>query len=174
MNVSGFTTPRQVVNMQRRDRLPPRRLHKNVRSDGPAYLQQAGLETTRRGCTKMRIAFLLAAAALVTFAGSGDAAAKRKWFAVNYAHGSCMTSPWTPEEFHTMQFAMRSSTGIDMDPIAPDDVEKDAAGNIHVHETGSGPTGAVDYNFFTSKDDCDKFVKNEGITPQQAPSSDIN
>jgi hypothetical protein len=63
-----------------------------------------------------------------------------------------MTSPWTPEEFHTMQYALRSTTGIDMDPIAPGDVEKDANGAIHVHETGSGPHGALDFNFFTSRE----------------------
>ena len=93
---------------------------------------------------------------------------------MDYAHGNCLTSPWTPEQFHTMQYALRSTTGIDMDPIAPGDVEKDAAGEIHVHETGSGPNGALDFNFFTSKGACDMFIKDEGISPQQAPDSDIN
>jgi hypothetical protein len=84
-----------------------------------------------------------------------------------------MTGPWTPEEFHTMQYALRSTTGIDMNPIAPGDVEKDDKGAIHVQETGSGPNGALDFNFFTSKDEGDKFVNDEGISPQQAPNSDI-
>jgi hypothetical protein len=117
---------------------------------------------------------LIAAVSLVVVAGSAHAAAKHKWYAVDYAHGSCMTSPWTPEEFHTMQYALRATTGIDMDPIAPGYVEKDAAGAIHVHETGSGPNGALDFNFFTSEAACNKFVKDEGISPQQAPDSDIN
>ena len=85
--------------------------------------------------------------------------AKHKWHAVDYAHGNCMTSPWTLEEFHTMQYALRSTTGIDMDPIAPDQVTKDDKGAIHVHEPGSGPNGALDFNFFTSKDQCDHFIR---------------
>jgi hypothetical protein len=85
-----------------------------------------------------------------------------------------MTSPWTQEEFHTMQYALRSTTGIDMNPIAPGDVEKDDKGAIHVQETGSGPNGALDFNFFTSKDECDKFVNDERISSQQAQNSDIN
>ena len=58
-------------------------------------------------------------------------------------------------------------------PIAPDQVTKGDEGAIHVHETGSGPNGALDFNFFTSKDQCDKFVNDERISPQQAPNSDI-
>jgi hypothetical protein len=103
-----------------------------------------------------------------------NAAAKHKWYAADYAHGSGLTSPWTPEEFRTMQYALRSTTGIDMNPIAPGDVEKDDKGAVHVQETGSGPNGALDFNFFTSKDECDKFVNDERISPQQAPNSDIN
>jgi hypothetical protein len=117
---------------------------------------------------------LIAGVSLVAFAGSANAAAKHTWYAVDYAHGNCMLSQWTPEAFHTMQYAMRPQTGIEMDPIAPDQVSKDDKGNIHVHETGSGPNGALDFNFFTSKDACDKFVKDEGISPQQAPEGDIN
>ena len=73
-----------------------------------------------------------------------------------------------------MQYALRSTTGIDMDPIAPDQVTKDDNGAIHVHEPGSGPNGALDFNFFTSKDQCDKFIKDESIAPQQASDSDTN
>jgi hypothetical protein len=73
-----------------------------------------------------------------------------------------------------MQFALRSTTGIDIDPIAPDQVTKDDQGNIHVAMTGTSPQGPTEWNFFTSKAECDKFVTDNGITPQQAPEGDIN
>jgi hypothetical protein len=56
-----------------------------------------------------------------------------------------------------------------MDPIAPA-TSKDAAEQSTCTDR-LGPR-STDFNFFTSKDECDKFVKDEGITPQQA--SDIN
>jgi hypothetical protein len=65
-------------------------------------------------------------------------------------------------------------TGTAINQIGPDAVTKDAAGNIHVHMTGSRPAGVAQWDFFTSKDECEKYVKDEGISPEQAPAGDIN
>jgi hypothetical protein len=117
---------------------------------------------------------LIAAAALVALAGSASAAAKHKWFALNYGTGSCDPVPLTPEQFFAAGNASSGETGTSIDRISPENVTKDAAGNIHVHLTGSRPSGGAQWDFFTSKDECDQFVKDEGIAPEQAPSSDIN
>jgi hypothetical protein len=53
-------------------------------------------------------------------------------------------------------------------------VDKDAAVNVHVHLTGATPSGAGQWDFFTSKDACDKYVKDQIIVPEQAPAGDIN
>jgi hypothetical protein len=51
---------------------------------------------------------------------------------------------------------------------------EDGSGQIHVTIRAT-LNGIPNYaNYFTSKDMCDDFVKNEQITPQSAPSGDIN
>jgi hypothetical protein len=117
---------------------------------------------------------LIAAAALVALAGSAEAAPKHKWFALNYGTGSCDPVPLTPEQFYAAGNASSGETGTTIDRIAPENVTKDAAGNIHVHLTGNRPGGATQWDFFTSQDECAQYVKDEGIAPEQAPSGDIN
>jgi hypothetical protein len=82
--------------------------------------------------------------------------------------------PLTPEQFYIASNAMHAETGTSIDRIAPENVDKDAAGNVHVHLTGATPSGAGQWDFFTLKDACDKYVKGQNIVPEQAPAGDIN
>jgi hypothetical protein len=61
-----------------------------------------------------------------------------------------------------------------VDRIGPDDVTKDDKGNIHVHISMTRNGESFNAEFFTSKDACGQFVKDDGITPEQAPAGDIN
>jgi hypothetical protein len=118
---------------------------------------------------------LIAAFSLVALAGSANAAApKHKWFGLNYGTGSCDPMPLTPEQFYSFGNASSGETGTTIDRISPENVTKDASGAIHVHLTGSRPSGGAQWDFFTSKDECDRYVKDEGIAPEQAPTGDIN
>jgi hypothetical protein len=122
----------------------------------------------------MRIMFT-AAAALVALAGSADAATpKHKWFDVNYPTGTLGVSQQSPEEFYNYVFNFGGTAGVHFDRITPDQVTKGDKGEIHVHMNGAKGDQIVYMDFFTSKDQCDAFVKDQGITPQQAPSGDIN
>ena len=56
----------------------------------------------------------------------------------------------------------------------PGDVSKDADGSVHVtvRMKHNGEPSRMD--FFTSLASCNKYITDEGITPDGAPDSDIN
>jgi hypothetical protein len=62
--------------------------------------------------------------------------------------------------------------GVTARTIAPGDVTKDDDGNIRVTVRGTDEQGPVHWSFYTSKAACDIDAK--AMTPQQAPSGDIN
>jgi hypothetical protein len=108
---------------------------------------------------------LIAASLLVAFAGSADAAARHTWFYVDFAEAKCQLSQFTPEQ-------VASETGGDR--ISPDNVLKDADGNLTVMvkvKINGEPKLAV---FFSSKDKCETTIKDTGLKPDQAPSDEIN
>jgi hypothetical protein len=119
---------------------------------------------------------LIAAFSLVAFAGSAGAAApKHTWYNVNYGAGTCGLSKQTPEQtWAILDGPAGHAMGYSVDRISPDDVVKTPDGNIHVTITGKLNGEDNHAEFFTSTDACDKFVKDEGISPGQAPSGDIN
>jgi len=118
---------------------------------------------------------LIAAAALAAFAGSAEAAPRHVWYYVNYGSGACEKSQQTPEEMWSILAGpIGRGEGYEVGRISPDDVVKTDSGQIHVTIRAT-LNGIPNYaNYFTSKDMCDDFVKNEQITPQSAPSGDIN
>jgi len=125
---------------------------------------------------------IAAAAALLAIAGSASAAklklpngdVRHTWFHVDFAAGKCVTSKATPEQFADWaNSAAGHDLGMSADRISPDDVAHsygDLAVTVHLTRNGI----RQEARFFTSKEDCDLFVENERITPQQAPSGDIN
>jgi hypothetical protein len=117
---------------------------------------------------------LLAAAVAVAMIGTAHAQPNHKWYMVDYSNGDCKSAPVTPEQFYNLASVSSARTGISMDRIAPENVTKDDNGGIHVHMTGNRPDGGAQWDFFTSKAACNKYVKDEGIAPEQAPSDDIN
>jgi hypothetical protein len=122
----------------------------------------------------MRRLLLSAAGALLSLASPANAEPRHTWVMVNYAAGTCAPVTFTPEEFYNGVNVRSSETGTHMDRIVPENVDKDASGAIHVRTTGTNLSGPVHWDFFTSKDFCDNFVRDQGITPEQAPADDIN
>jgi hypothetical protein len=111
----------------------------------------------------------------MAFAASASAAARHTWYDVDYGAGTCEKSPATPEEFYKMSFTPTGrSLGMVVSPISPENVTKDDKGNIHVHVDATRNGDPVGADFFTAKDQCDQFVKDKNIVPEQAPSGDIN
>jgi hypothetical protein len=128
----------------------------------------------KEGEDKMRSA-LIAAAALVALAGSAEAAARHTWYYVNYDAGACELSNQTPEEMLAFVAGpFGRGMGYEVGRISPDDVVKTGNGQIHVTLRTTLDGRPHNGEFFTSKAMCDDFVKNEQITPQSAPSGDIN
>jgi opacity protein-like surface antigen len=117
---------------------------------------------------------LIAAVSLAAFASSASAAQRHVWFAVDYANGRCAPAPMTPEQFYLISNEMAAQTGTTVDRIAPENVEKDSQGNIHVSVTGMSHGEPSNWEFFTSKAACEKFITDKGISPEQAPNGDIN
>jgi hypothetical protein len=118
---------------------------------------------------------LIAAVSLVALAGSASAAAKHTWFDVSYGTGACEKSSLSPEGFYNMTLtSVGRSLGIVASPISPENVTKDEKGNIHVHVDAMRNGDPVGADFFTSKDQCDQFVKDQKIVPEQAAHDDIN
>jgi hypothetical protein len=116
---------------------------------------------------------VLIAAALLALAGPAEALTpKHKWFMVNYATGICQPVALTPEEFYNVTNAMNAGTAVDR--IAPENVDKDSYGEIHVHMTGTNASGPVSWDLFTSIEGCNGFAAINNVKPQQAPSGDIN
>jgi hypothetical protein len=119
--------------------------------------------------------YLVAAVVALTLALPASAAAKHKWWLVNYAKGQCEISPMTPEQVYDYAWTPASHlTGFSLDRISPDNVTKTAAGEIHVHITGVKDGNPVEMNYFTSKPECVSFIAEQELKPQQAPSADIN
>jgi hypothetical protein len=116
---------------------------------------------------------LIAAAAIVALAGPADAAAKHKWFILNARTATCEATDQTPEAFQSAAEGPQGHLeGVTADTIAPGDVSKDADGNIHVKIRGTDSGQVVSWAFYTSRAACDLDAK--AMTPEQAPSSDIN
>jgi hypothetical protein len=121
---------------------------------------------------------LLAAVAVVALTGAAQASTKHKWYMVNYAEGTCGPAPGngTPEEMYQALLILSPRIGGPMpNRISPDDVTKDPNGIIHVHMTGKAANGDDAYwDFFTDIKACQVYMSDNGITPQEAPNSDIN
>lgn len=120
---------------------------------------------------------LITTAALVALAMPAEAAktVRHSWFNVDYPTATCTASTQTPEEtLDILRGPIGRGEGYENGRIAPEDVVKTGNGQIHVTIratlNGAPNTG----NFFTSKDMCDDFVKQEHIEPSQAPHDDIN
>src|SRR5580698_3183529 len=117
---------------------------------------------------------LIVAFSLVAFAGSAQTVPKHKWFGLNYATGACEPVPLTPQQFYTFANSRSGETGTTIDQIGPEAVTKHSTGTIHVHLTGNRLGGTAQWDFLTDKDECDKYVVDQGIAPEQAPAGDIN
>jgi hypothetical protein len=124
---------------------------------------------------------LIAAAALVAFASSADAASvkmpngavRHTWFLLDYRDASCNSDPATPEQFSNNP--LNHSFGIKVDRITPEDVEKDGDGNVvHVKMRGTFNDNPTVWDWFTSKGACQNYINANSVGPQQAPSKDIN
>jgi hypothetical protein len=118
---------------------------------------------------------LIVAASVIALGGSAEAAQKasgHKWFMYNAAENTCGASPDSPQGFYNKTLLYGHLAGVQMLPIAPDDVEKDDKGNIKVTIRGTRDGEDVTVKFFTLLDDCKSYAADKD--PQQAPSSDIN
>lgn len=110
--------------------------------------------------------------------GAKHAAAPKKghsWVVVDYSKGVCEPSPYTPDQVQTsLSGAAGHANGATADRIAPEDVSKDEAGNIHVtvRVTHDGEKGAIE--FFTSADKCNSFLVDNGVQAEAANKDDIN
>jgi hypothetical protein len=117
-----------------------------------------------------------AAAALVAFSGSAHAADRHTWWSVRADDATCELSSFTPEQFvHYANSPEGHAVGMSAERISPDDVDKNpATGDIRVmvHGKLNGEEKAA--YFFTSKEDCDRFIKYSGKKPEQAPHDEIN
>jgi hypothetical protein len=121
----------------------------------------------------MRHTLLIAAAALVAFAGPANAAkvkmpngtVRHIWYYVDFADAKCRISQYTPEEY---------ASDMDGDRIPPDHVLKDADGNLTVRVDVKADGDTKMSVFFTSEDKCETAIKDTGLKPDQAPHSDIN
>jgi hypothetical protein len=115
--------------------------------------------------------FLVAAVSLAPLASSANAATKHTWYQLNYDTATCELSSRTPEEFQSFVSGFGHLTGDAAEIITPDDVYKDAYGNIIV-TVRADKDGNRYWRFYTSKDSCELTAKT--LTPVQAPSGDIN
>ncbi len=87
----------------------------------------------------MRHAILIASAALVALCGLADAAkvkmpngvVRHTWYQLSGRTATCEVSAQTPEEFQAALVGpLGHSMGVTVETIGPDDVFKDAYGNI--------------------------------------------
>jgi hypothetical protein len=101
----------------------------------------------RRG-EKMR-SVLITAAALVALAGPAEAAARHTWYSVDFDEGTCTLSQLTPEQ-------AASQNGFDR--ITPNDVRKDADGDLSVIIHGNFGGKPYVSSFFSSKAKCEALV----------------
>ncbi len=112
---------------------------------------------------------LIAAAALVALAGSAQAAARHTWFQLHYDTATCEPSRVTPQEF---QNDTGHASGLTAERIAPDDAVKYNDDTLEVTVRGTSNGKPVKWRFFSTKEKCNAWLI--GVTPQQAPSADIN
>jgi hypothetical protein len=123
---------------------------------------------------------LIAAVSLVALAGSAEAAkvkmpngvVRHTWFQFMANKGTCEQKSATPEEFWNYMLLNGAQMGIVIDPIKPENVDKDAAGNVHVTVTATRNGSPGHFEFFTSSDACNSYAGLHG--GYQAPSADIN
>jgi hypothetical protein len=119
----------------------------------------------------------LVAFAAIALAASPALAAKtaHTWFDVDYAHGKCERSQMSPETFSAWtDTPLGHQMGYASERIAPGDVIKDDKGNIQVNMSFTRNGAPMEAHFFTSKEACDAYVKDNDITAQQADDSDLN
>jgi hypothetical protein len=101
-----------------------------------------------------------------------DGTVKHTWYQLNYDTATCEVSDKTPEEFQSFVGGpVGHSQGLTAEIITPDDVYKDAYGNVIV-TVRTDKDGKAYWRFYTSKDSCQLTAKT--LTPVQAPSGDIN
>ncbi|MGC2784748.1 MAG: hypothetical protein WA397_13145 [Roseiarcus sp.] len=97
---------------------------------------------------------LLMAAVGIALTGSSQAKQAKPqghlWFHVNYSQAKC-EGGGSPQAFYELLSTPAAHlSGMSADRIAPEDVIKDATGNIHVHVTGTNNGESVSADFFTS------------------------
>jgi hypothetical protein len=101
-----------------------------------------------------------------------DGSVKHTWYQLNYDTATCEVSSKTPQEFQSfVSGPIGHSQGLTPEIITPDDVYKDAYGNVIV-TVRADKDGKAYWRFYTSKDSCQLTAKT--LTPVQAPSGDIN
>jgi hypothetical protein len=102
-----------------------------------------------------------------------NGAVRHTWFILNARTATCEATDQTPEAFQSDAEGQRGHLeGVTAETVAPDDVSKDAYGDIKVRVRGTDNGQAVSWWFYTSKDACGMTAK--AMKPEQAPSSDIN
>jgi hypothetical protein len=114
---------------------------------------------------------LLAAAAAIALSGTAYATPKHTWFELSYARGRCDHARGSPDELYK---ASQSWPGFVLERIPPENVTKDANGDIHVRIDGKQKGQSIHYDFFTTLKACDQFITDNGIKPQEADTDDIN
>jgi hypothetical protein len=87
----------------------------------------------------------------------------------------CEDSKTTPEAVYNMMSSpFGHMSGVSVQRIAPSDVIKDDKGNIQVNMEGTRDGNSIWLHFFTSKEACDSYVRDNNIVPEQADRKDIN
>jgi len=122
----------------------------------------------------MALSVALAAPGLAASVPVQADAPKHTWFMLNYALGKCEFSAQSPEQFYNGFAVLGHLAGLAFDRITPEDVGRYADGNIHVHMTGTRDGAPVHMDFFTAIRQCEQFIVDFGIKPEQAPADDIN
>jgi len=110
----------------------------------------------------------------LALAAPAQANQRHTWFFVNYAQGKCSFSVKTPEETYNEIYSFGAQTGMTVNRISPNDVDKDDNGNIHVHMTGTKDGEFFSMDFFTTIRACEQYIKLLNVKPSQARSGDIN
>jgi hypothetical protein len=96
---------------------------------------------------------LIAAAALVAFASSANAAARHTWFELNYSQGRCDHAQGSPEELYK---ASQAWPGFVLERIPPGNVTKSDNGDLHVRVDGKHKGEPIHYDLFSTLKACER------------------
>jgi hypothetical protein len=123
----------------------------------------------------MRSLRTLTAALMASAMMIGPAFAHRSWFMLDYTDAQCHVSEQSPQAvYDAFDTPLGHMQGVVLERIAPNDVIKDANGDIQVNISGTRNGDPIQMHFFTSFAACKQYVIDNSVTPEEADKNDIN